>query len=281
MKRSYSHKLNLLATLDAGYLPQLNVMLYSLLHSNPDAQVELYLLHTSLTEADLADTRRLLEPDHRLVAIRADGLGLDEAPVTDRYPKEMYYRIFAAKFLPNELDRVLYLDPDIIVNGSLQELYETPLGDHLFAAATHIRKLMYKLNALRLDLDEAGLYINSGVMVMNLELLRREQNENEVFRYIEEHRNKLFLPDQDIISGLYGSRILELDPYRYNMTERLFALRPQTEAWLDLQWVREHSAIIHYCGRNKPWKNGYAGRLDVFYKEAEAGLKSLPAAGKG
>ena len=65
------------------------------------------------------------------------------------------------------------------------------------------------------------------------------------------------------------------------MTERLFALRPQTEAWLDLQWVREHSAIIHYCGRNKPWKNGYAGRLDVFYKEAEAGLKSLPAAGKG
>lgn len=265
--------LNILATLNAGYLPQLSVMLSSLLYSNPDARVTLYLLHSSLEEEQLAAVRTLLGPGNRLAAIRADSLRLDSAPVTGRYPQEMYYRIFAAHYLPEELERVLYLDPDIVVNGSLRELYEMPLGDSLFAAATHIRKMMHKLNALRLDMEEEGLYVNSGVMLMNLAQLRREQDCGEVYRYIEEHRSKLLLPDQDIISGLYGARILPVDPFRYNMTERLFILRPQAEAWLDLDWVREHSAIIHYCGRNKPWKSSYAGQLGVFYNEAEARLR--------
>ncbi len=266
-------RLNILATLNAGYLPQLSVMLSSLLYSNPDTRVTLYLLHSSLEEEQLADARALLGPENSLVSIRADSLRLDGAPVTSRYPQEMYYRIFAAHYLPEELERVLYLDPDIVVNGSLRELYEMPLGDSLFAAATHIRKMMHKLNALRLDMEEEGLYVNSGVMLMNLAQLRKEQDSAEVYRYIEEHRNKLLLPDQDIISGLYGSRVLPLDPFRYNMTERLFVLRPQAEAWLDLEWVRKHSAIIHYCGRNKPWKSGYAGQLGVFYDEAEERLR--------
>ena len=218
-----------------------------------------------------------LREQDRVVSVRADGLDLSRAPITDRYPKEMYYRIFAAKCLPEELSRVIYLDPDIVVNGSLRELAELPMGTNLFAAATHVRKMMYMLNALRLDMDEDGVYINSGVMILNLELLRKEQDEEAVYRYIEEHKNVLVLPDQDVISGLYGSRILELDPYRYNMTERLFLLRPQKEAWRNLDWVREHSVVIHYCGRNKPWKSGYTGQLGVFYEEAEKLSKAASA----
>lgn len=106
---------------------------------------------------------------------------------------------------------------------------------------------------------------------MNLDLLRREQDVEAVYRYIEEHRKSLLLPDQDILSGLYASRILPLDPYRYNMTEKLFALRPDSDAWLNLDWVRRHSVIIHYCGRNKPWKEPYFGKLDIFYREFAKG----------
>ena len=86
--------------------------------------------------------------------------------------------------------------------------------------------------------------------------------------YVREHRRTLLLPDQDVISALYGDRILRLNPYRYNMTERLFTaagLSPRGP--LDLAWVRENSRIIHYCGRNKPWKAHYLGKLDCFYWE--------------
>ncbi|MCC8121450.1 MAG: glycosyltransferase family 8 protein, partial [Oscillospiraceae bacterium] len=199
-------------------------------------------------------------------------------PTTDRYPKEIYYRIFAARYLPADLDRVLYLDPDVVVNGDIGPLYDLPLEGYYFAAASHVRELLTMVNRRRLEMSEDSLYINSGVMLMNLHLLRAEQREEEVFRFVREHKNALLLPDQDIISGLYGSKIYPLDPFRYNMTERLLALHAPFERGLNVEWVRKNSVIIHYCGRMKPWKSGYIGPLRVFYDEAEALLKSMPAA---
>jgi len=277
--------MNILVTLDENYIPYLNVMLSSLLHSNPDCRFDVYLLHSSIRETAVAETRGLLAQAGRLISVRTGDIGLENAPTTDRYPREIYYRIFAARYLPETLDRVLYLDPDLIVNGSIRSLYELPLGKAYFAAASHVGEFMHKVNELRLDMEEDSPYINSGVMLMNLDLLRKEQDYGAVFRFIEERKNRLILPDQDIISGLYGTRIHALDPFRYNMTERLFLRYAPFERALDLDWVRRNSVIIHYCGRNKPWKDSYIGKLDVFYHEAvarmEARKKGRAEAGKG
>jgi len=267
MEQSTKQPINILVTLDENYLPYLNVMLTSLLHSNPDASFDVYLLHSSIREEALENTRCILGETNRLISIRAGDFGLEGAPTTSRYPQEIYYRIFAARYLPETLDRVLYLDPDLIVNGSIRSLYELPLGKAYFAAASHVGEFMHKVNELRLDMEEDSPYINSGVMLMNLDLLRKEQDYGAVFRFIEERKNRLILPDQDIISGLYGTRIHALDPFRYNMTERLFLRYAPFERALDLDWVRRNSVIIHYCGRNKPWKPHYRGKLNVFYCE--------------
>ena len=266
--------LNLLVTLNASYIPPLTVMLASLLHTNPGKQIDLYLLHSSLTEKDLDRIRSILANSRcTLRPIQADRSLMKDAPVTGRYPQEMYYRIFAAKYLPSHIKRVLYLDPDMVINGPLEDLYQTPLDGWLFAAASHLGRFFSAVNRSRLDMEKGSLYINSGVMLFNLERLRREQDEAAVFQYIQTHRDKLLLPDQDIISSLYEGSILPLDPFVYNMTEKLFALRPRSEAWLNLNWVREHTVIIHYCGRNKPWKENYIGALGVFYREAAALLE--------
>ncbi len=266
--------LNILATLDQNYVPYFNVMLSSLLFANPGEEFAVYLLHDSLTPADLAESRRILGDRGRLFPVRVEESQLEGAPTTDRYPKEIYYRIFAAKYLPRDLDRILYLDPDLVVNQSLRELYDLPMGTAFFAAASHIGNLLHFFNELRLDMDEEMPYINSGVMLINLRQLRQEQQYQAVFDYIESHKGKLLLPDQDIISGLYGDRIIPLDSFRYNMTERLFRFHRQSGDRIDLDFVRRHTAIIHYCGRNKPWKSGYVGKLNVFYEEAAARLRA-------
>ena len=54
------------------------------------------------------------------------------------------------------------------------------------------------------------------------------------------------------------------------MTEALYQRHAPFEQDFNLDWVRKHSLIIHYCGRNKPWKEPYLGKLDVFYQEAKA-----------
>lgn len=268
-----SEKMNLLVTLNANYIPYLNVMLSSLIHSNPDCFFDVYLLHSSIAERDTVLTSKVLGDSGKLIMINADEISLMDAPTTSRYPKEIYYRIFAAKYLPDTLDRVLYLDPDLIVNGSLSELYHLPMNEYYFAAASHTGPFMRKMNELRLDMEDDSPYINSGVMLMNLKSLRESQNYEDVYRFIEKRKPFLILPDQDIISSLYGSKIYALDTYRYNMTERLFRLHSPFEKELTLDWIRKHSIIIHYCGRNKPWKDNYIGSLDIFYKEAVARMR--------
>ena len=262
-----------LVTIDKAYIPPLKVMLRSLLRSNPDAVFSIYVLHSSLHVEDMREIAAGLDENRcRFYYIRAGDDLPGDAPITERYPKEMYYRIFAARYLPDALDRVLYLDPDLVVINSIAALYELELGDCFFAAASHVQRALQKLNEIRLDMEEPCPYINSGVMLMNLRKLRQEQDFKEVYRYIETHKARLLLPDQDVISGLYASRILPIDPFRFNMTERLFFLRRGAECRMSLDWVRENTTIVHYCGRNKPWKKNYIGKLDIFWKEAECVL---------
>lgn len=265
--------INILVTLDRNYIPQLNVMLFSLLESNPDCCFEVYLLHTALRKEDVTSTVCTLDGRGRLHLICADSLKLENAPTTSRYPKEIYYRIFAAQLLPQTLGRILYLDPDIIVNGSIRSLYDLPMEDYYFAAASHTGSFLRKFNEFRLDMEDDTPYINSGVMLMNLERLRREQDTTEVFEFIERRKNVLMLPDQDVISALYGSKIYALDSYRYNMSEKLYQRHAPFEKDLNMEWVRKNAVIIHYCGRNKPWKENYIGQLNVFYQQTVQRMK--------
>lgn len=229
----------------------------------------MFVLHRTLLPQDFAALEEAVnEPALTLVPLPADQSLLPHAPTTDRYPMEMYDRIFAAFQLPQDLERVLYLDPDLVVNQPLDPLLELPLEDYFFAAASHVAKTMEKLNAIRLQSETPGPYINSGVLVMNLPVLRREQQIQPVLDYVDNHQKSLLLPDQDVISALYGSRLLRLNPWRYNMTERLLTASLLT--WghpVDLKWVQENSAIIHYCGRNKPWKPNYMGKLDCIWQK--------------
>ena len=198
---------NILVTLDRNYLPVLRVMLHSLSQSDPEGEFTVYAVHNSLTEQDLQRLHTLFPRVHPVSVKVPEGM-LAGAPVSDRYPTEMYYRLFAAHYLPQQLDRILYLDPDLVVLNSLRKLYEIDFGDNLFAAASHIESRAFRdLNRLRLNLPEQTSYINSGVMMMNLKLLRNESTQ-EIIDYINEHKNALLLPDQDVLNALYAGRII-------------------------------------------------------------------------
>ena len=268
---------DILVTLDRNYLPVLRVMLHSLAQSDPEGEFTVYAVHNSLTEQDLQRLHTLFPRVHPVSVKVPEGL-LAGAPVSDRYPTEMYYRLFAAHYLPQQLDRILYLDPDLVVLNSLRKLYEIDFGDNLFAAASHIESRAFRdLNRLRLNLPEQTSYINSGVMMMNLKLLRNESTQ-EIIDYINEHKNALLLPDQDVLNALYADRTVPLDPLVYNLGEKYLRLKnlhlPPAEK-LTLDWVRSNTAIVHYYGRNKPWKEHYRGSLGIFYHEWEQQLQQL------
>lgn len=268
---------HILVTLDRNYLKVLSVMLYSLSQSDPEGVYTVYVVNNTLTEEDFASLSALL-PRTELVNVQVPEDLLQNAPVSDRYPTEMYYRLFAARYLPQQLEHILYLDPDLVVLHSLRSLYQIDFDGKLFAAASHIESRTFReLNRRRLHLSEHAKYLNSGVMMMNLALLRKESPQT-IIDYIQSHKATLLLPDQDVLNALYADRTVPLDPLVYNLGEKYLRLKnlhlPPAEK-LTLDWVRSNTAIVHYYGRNKPWKEHYRGSLGIFYHEWEQQLQQL------
>lgn len=260
--------IKLLVTLNEHYLPQLQVMLTSINHTNPREIFSIYLVHKSLSESDLAPLRRQCELfGYTLHPITVDASLFADAPLTRNYPQEMYYRLLAGQILPPELDRILYLDPDTLVLNPLRPLWETDLSGNLFAAAAHTGKteLANSVNQIRLGTQHN--YYNSGVLLIDLAAARTEIKPQEIFSYTEAHAKELLFPDQDLLNILYGTRILELDDAIWNYDARNYNnyfLRSSGVCTVD--WVMNHTAVLHFCGKAKPWKEGYFHRFGVLYK---------------
>jgi len=230
---------------------------------------DVYVLHSCFDEKMEAAINHDFKGIMTFHFIRVPDTLFTEFPETDRYPKEIYYRLIAPQFLPDKMERILYLDADTIVINSLKSLYETDFEDNYFAGCTHAKQFLTKINQSRLHTDKASAYINTGVLLYNLPLLREYVSFQEIRKYVVYNAKKLILPDQDILSSLYGDKVKLLDTMRYNLSDRVLHQYNAIHWYhkINLDWIRENTVIVHYCGTNKPWHQDYIGKLGVFYQE--------------
>lgn len=262
--------MNILVTLDRRYLPPLSAMLTSLFFSNPGESFDIYVISDDLSDDLLARERALCTRfGARLFLLRVPPNWFDGAPTLRYYSRAMYYRLLAANLLPKTLTRILYLDPDTLIINPLRALYETDMGANLYAAAMHkgLVNLSGPVNKLRLSTPDAQRYFNSGMLLMNLPAIREAVRAEEIFAYVEKNKALLVLPDQDVLNALYGARILPVDERLWNYDARKYReykLASQGE-WT-LERVMENTAVLHFCGKRKPWHSGYRGRFAALYR---------------
>lgn len=260
--------IQILTTLNKNYLPRLQVLLTSICINQPGVKADIWLMHSGIEDSELKPVERQC----RLFGFSFHPVLIDDtvftgAPVSAQYPREMYYRLLAARFLPETIHRIIYLDPDILVINPLLPLWETDLKGNLFAAAAHTGKteLANSINQLRLGTDHN--YYNSGVLLIDLDRAKEEIKSEELFDYVKEHGKELLLPDQDVLNAVYGSRILEIEDSIWNYDARNYnnyLLR--SGGVCDMNWVMKNTAILHFCGRSKPWQKGYIHRFGILYK---------------
>lgn len=262
-------KMNLLFAIDDGYVQQFMVTLYSIHQNSSNQQFSVYVLQkTELAQNEAIETFcHKLGLDYHPVVIGEKSF--EDAPTTNRYPETIYYRLLAHEYLPQDLDKILYVDADILCLNDMVALYEMDLEDKLYAAASHTSdgNISNLVNKLRLRNFEAESYFNSGVLLMNLEAIRQSVFRKDILDYIEKNSHLLFLPDQDILNALYGHRTVLIPDQIYNYDARynvLYYGRSSGE-W-NLNWVIENTVFLHFCGRDKPWKKDYRGRYSALYK---------------
>lgn len=209
-----------------------------------------------------------------------------EGKLTDIYVDEKYtiaasYRLLLPDLLP-EYKKVLYIDCDVVVRNDLAKLYrETDLGNN-YLAGVFEATLDFQLTHMNAIGCEPGSYINSGFLIMNLQLLRQD---NMVPKFLEASKEEgLEFPDQDVLNQLCKERILGLAPY-YNSIRTFYLpqykidfLKYYTEE--DWQAVQEHGTV-HYTGA-KPW-NSFTIEFSTWWKYYEmlpAEIKKVGAVNK-
>lgn len=173
-------------------------------------------------------------------------------------------RLLLADYLPPTLDRVLYLDLDLLVEGSLLPLWQMELDGHPLAAVSDpfARRRFFWAARLAQDAQAAGLsrcptepYFNSGVMLIDLAQWRREQVGTRAIALLRAHPDGFPLEDQDALNLILQGRILALSP-RWNLVEPITQLwdwdHQSYQAWPWADWLLS-PAIRHFAGQIKPW----------------------------
>ena len=155
-----------------NYFEICKTMLFSLMKYNNDRKINIYLLNKSLSDEKINDISKYIEAmGGKFKNIAVSDNDLPELPIViNRFSIEMYYRIIAQKLLPKDLDKVLWLDADIIINGKLDRFYDQSFNDKYLVVCKDFYEKEKEIQDIkkRMDINDKHVYFNSGVILFNL-----------------------------------------------------------------------------------------------------------------
>lgn len=268
--------IDLLVTIDENYIQPLRVLLFSLKQTNPGQKFDVWLLHANIRPTALQTlTTFVTNLGFELHDIKVAQSLWQDAPTFKQYPPEMYFRLLCGEYLPKSLKKVIYLDPDILVINPIKPLFDMPLQGYMLAAASHmgLTGISQTINHVRLGTRQA--YFNSGVMLLDLDKMRRRIHMTDILAVIETRGKELILPDQDILNYLYGTDVLSLPEEIWNYDTRDNMVHyAKSFGEVDMQWVIKNTVILHFCGRPKPWEKSSINRYAMLYQHYEQLLEN-------
>lgn len=238
--------------INARFAQHAAVCLVSLLESNPNLFFNVVIAVTESLGTEETKLRASLASygNYSLVIkpfVVPPGVTL---PITKRqYTVDAYTRLWAVEFFSEETDKILYLDADMVVMGSIQELWNVALDRYVIAAAT----IPGSNRCQSLGIPEHYGYFNSGVLLINLERWRSERLCDLLLAYISANSDKIVDVDQDVLNACLYARRLPL-PYIWNViVPFFFNYHPLGISAHELSAVRRYARIIHFNSGSKPW----------------------------
>jgi len=230
--------------------------IYSLFANNDD--IRLHILYVDLSDSGKVVLIRLtkLGKNNSIEFIRIEEELLKKIKVqTGRWRQEAFFRYNTIEVLP-ELDRVLWLDADILVRGSIEDLYNTDFDGKSFAGVWDVTSNPSE----RLGLDD---YINSGILLINAEKLKKTGQLEKFWELVASPDYAADLPDQDALNIVFNKDIKIID-----IIWNTFLYVPEEHA----DNLIENSIIIHYISKYKPWNvedTEYFVKVFEHYRAAE------------
>ncbi|HEM4266346.1 TPA: glycosyltransferase [Streptococcus suis] len=243
--------MNLAFTVSDSYIDYMGTTLYSIMVHTRKSPVSVYVLTSDISDYSRFKLQKLEDRFHNLNIhiLVVDAKQFEDLPLNRSHitRPEVYFRMAFASLLP-DLDRILYLDSDILAQKDLQPLWETPLDGAYMAAVSEPPSEGGFDYRRSIGMTDPTYYFNSGVLLMDLKKIREDKIESLLFECGHAIKDKIRLQDQDIINVALEGKIKSLDPiYNYGYMERQANLR------------KEADIVLNHFSLEKPWNR----QLDV------------------
>lgn len=251
-------------TCDNNFVWIMGVSMISLFENNRDmANLDVYLLGDNVSEDNIRILQDLAKPyDREVVVINVPCLNIPESLVQGRWPKSAFTRMFSGVLMPQEIKRVLYLDCDTIVTGSIKELENHDLRGYAIASVKDCVSSLYKK---KIGIDKQDDYVNAGVLLMDLEKMRALDIPAMMEAFISKYKPLINYADQDVLNGMFKGKFGILSPQYDVMTQMCAYTYPQILQYRrpsnyysksEVEYAQQNPVVIHYttCMLNvRPW----------------------------
>lgn len=273
---------------DNGYAQHVAVSLYSLFKSDDNAcSFKVFILDNGLFDYH---RKKLLEIAYQFGrTLEFIDIGDIESKLptgidTANLSISTYCRLFVAQLLPSDIDLLLYLDCDTYINADISDIIEfIPTTAEWYVAG--VEDTMYPWMKEGIGLSRSELYLNAGVLLINLKKWREENVLDYFTAFIKKHNGAVPHLDQGVINGVFKHGKLKL-PLKYNVQAPIFAIHRweniiiffSLSNFYDAETVnnaREQPTIIHYTSffLERPWFKFCLHPLKHLYRDT---LKQTP-----
>ncbi len=241
---------NLAITIDDKYTQHASVMLKSL-EANTSLPINVHCVYDKLTTRNINVIQAQFKHSHlRLHFIPFDNTVLPELPikVNDHVTAATFFRIWLP-YLLKDLDKVVFMDTDIVINGNIDELFKIDVER---VAGAGVPEAMSDAKKLSLNIPLNKFYFNAGVLILNLKYFRQEHLTEKISNFIVSHPGLCEFWDQDAFNATIKGELKVID-YAYNVQSSFYEERLKDNVLV--QQALKHPLVVHYTGAGacKPW----------------------------
>ena len=277
--------MNVLFAINEAFVPGFISTAFSFCYNNEGVH-RFFVMHDGLSDKSVSLIHKRLSTfscEINLVDIGEGAFGDELFRSLPRYYSQSINRLLPQLAVPDDVHRLLYLDSDLTINGSLQEFYDLDLQCYFLAAPSMRRDGqdggpywdqeagVYDL--LKIPLKRETTYFNSGVLLLDVDKFRTLDS-NFYAEIVEKHKEQIVFADQDILNLAFEDKTLNVIDRRLNCTiPNNMRLRKG-----ELKWIKREVKVLHYVVATKPWMyTKYTNPLFMVYMKYyrhEAGIVS-------
>lgn len=239
---------------NGNYTEHVAVTIQSVIENNRDRNFEFHLIYSGLNKVDML-IENAKKNNYSLILHEVNEKDFEEYPISNHISYSTYYRFLIPKFIDKTVEKVLYIDSDLLVVGSLREILDLDLKDNYIAAG--LDEYCSEIAKVVLEMPNEYSYFNAGVMLLNIKKIVQDNIFEKAVEFMLNNLDKIKWHDQDALNAVIDNKLIVLNK-KWNLNSFYFNVEK-------IDYKKCDCRIVHFTGPLKPWDRALVHPMKKYY----------------